>query len=69
VYENMLGLGLKLAWKVVIDEMLSAFHLFNISYFSHNKYLFIHPCVNTIKPVDIFIFLHTVYNEEKTIDP
>jgi len=27
VYENMLGLGLKLAWKVVIDEMLSAFHL------------------------------------------
>jgi len=51
VYENMLGLGLKLAWKVVIDEMLSAFHLFNISATTN-----IYSSIPVLTPSNLWIY-------------
>jgi len=54
VYENMLGLGLKLAWKVVIDEMLSAFHLFNISATTN-----IYSSIPVLTPSNLWIYLYS----------
>ena len=54
VYENMLGLGLLLAWKVVIGEMLSAFHLFNIS-----ATVNIYSSIPVLTPSNLWIYLYS----------
>ena len=50
----MLGLGLLLAWKVVIGEMLSAFHLFNIS-----ATVNIYSSIPVLTPSNLWIYLYS----------